>query len=98
MIWICFRYHWEEDFQAEIIDIGHDSIGFKLGRNLKDREIDELLSEIKDLNVEPACRGGFEELRSMIKEKLSRIHLTVNSFIDIKYWISYNRDHNLWRN
>lgn len=38
--------HWEEDFQAEIIDIG------------------------KDLNAEPACRGRFEELRSMIKEKL----------------------------
>lgn len=59
--------HWEEDFQAEIIGIGHDSIGFKLGRNLKDREIDELLSEIKDLNAEPACRGGIKEkIRSLI--------------------------------
>ena len=62
--------HWEEDFQAEIIDIGHDSIGLKLGSNLTDREIDVLFSEIKGLNAEPACRGGFEELRSMIKEKL----------------------------
>lgn len=59
--------HWEEDFRAEIIDIGHDSIGFKLGRNLKDREIDELLSEIKDLNAEPVCRGGIKEkIRSLI--------------------------------
>lgn len=62
--------HWEEDFKAEIVDIGYDSIGFKLGKLLADKEIDMLFSEMEDLNAEPTCRGGFAELRNKIKKEL----------------------------
>lgn len=61
--------HWEENYGAEIIDIGNDSIDFSLGRKLTDKEIDVLFDEIKELHAEANCSGGFEELRMVIKEK-----------------------------
>lgn len=60
---------WEQDFEAEIIDIGYDSIDFKLGRSLSDKEIDVLFAEIRQLNAEANCNGGFEELRELIKQE-----------------------------
>lgn len=60
---------WEEKFAAEIIDIGNDSIDFRLGRKLSDKETDVLFDEIKELNAEANCTGGFVEMRTVIKEK-----------------------------
>lgn len=60
---------WEEVFEAEIFGIGYDFIEFKLGRHLSDNEIDTLFDEINELKAEPNCTGGFEQLRSVIKEK-----------------------------
>ena len=59
----------EENFGAEIIDLGYDTIDFRLNRKLSDKEIDLLVNEIKIINAEPDYTGGFEELRACIKEK-----------------------------
>lgn len=60
---------WEEKYKAEIIDISYDSIDFRLGRKLTDEEIELLFDEIRGINAEANCRGGFENLRNIIKEK-----------------------------
>ena len=60
---------WEEEYRAEIIDIGYDSIDFMLGKKLSDREIDKLFDDIRGLSAEANCTDGFEELRTVIKEK-----------------------------
>lgn len=60
--------HWEEEYEAEIIDIGNDSIDFRIGRELSENEIDVLFDEIRGLNADANCRGGLEKLRTIIKE------------------------------
>ena len=60
---------WEEIYGAEIIDIGYDSIGFSLNRELSEIEIDLLIAEINDINAEANYTGGLLELRNCIKEK-----------------------------
>ena len=60
---------WEDEYGAEIIDIGYDCIDFRLSKKLSDKEIDALFDEIRELNAEANCSGGFEELRTTIKEK-----------------------------
>lgn len=60
---------WEETYSSEIIDIGYDTIDFSLGRELSDEEIDKLFDEIRELNAEANCRGGFETLRTIIKKE-----------------------------
>ena len=59
---------WEEEYEAEIIDIGNDSIDFRIGRELSENEIDVLFDEIRGLNADANCRGGLEKLRTIIKE------------------------------
>ena len=59
---------WEEKYGAEIVEIGYDYVNFKLGKELSEEEIDILFEEIKELNAEANCRGGFENLRNIIKE------------------------------
>ena len=60
--------HWEEEYDAEIIGIGYDNIDFRIGRDLLDEEIDVLFDEIREINADANCRGGFEKLRTLIKE------------------------------
>ena len=60
---------WEEKYGAEIVGIGFDNIDFQLGRELSEEEIDTLFEEIKELNAEACCRGGFENLRNIIKKR-----------------------------
>ena len=59
---------WEEEYEAEIIDIGNDSIDFRIGRELSENEIDVLFDEIRGLNADANCRGRLEKLRTIIKE------------------------------
>ena len=59
---------WEEEYEAVIIDIGNDSIDFRIGRELSENEIDVLFDEIRGLNADANCRGGLEKLRTIIKE------------------------------
>jgi len=59
---------WEGEYGAEIIDIGYDSIDFRISRELSDPEIDVLFDEIRGINAEANCKGGFEKLRTVIKE------------------------------
>ncbi len=60
---------WEERFGAEIIEISFDSIGFRFDRKLTDPEIDVLLNECKKLYADANCKGGYEEMKKIIKEK-----------------------------
>lgn len=59
---------WEEEYEAEIIDIGNDSIDFRIGKELSENEIDVLFDVIRGLNADANCRGGLEKLRTIIKE------------------------------
>lgn len=61
--------NWEERFGAEIIEISFDSIGFRFCRKITDTEIDVLINECKKLYADANCKGGYEEMRKIIKEK-----------------------------
>jgi len=60
---------WENRFGAEIIEISYDSIGFRFDRALTDPEIDSLINECKGLYADANCRGGYEEMKKIIKDK-----------------------------
>lgn len=61
---------WEEKYTAELIDIGHDSLNFKINRKLKAKEIDSLIEDIKAINAEPNHTGEFEGLRKSVEKDL----------------------------
>ena len=42
---------------------------FRVNRDLSDAEVVSLISEIKVINAEPNCAGGFTGFGSCIKEK-----------------------------
>ena len=60
---------WEERFGAEIIDISHDTIDFRLTREISEEEIDLLIQECRNHYADAYCTGGYEELRKIIKDK-----------------------------
>ena len=60
---------WESRFGAEIIEISHDSVGFRLGRELSDGEIDDLIRECKNIFADASCNGGYEEMKKINKDK-----------------------------
>ena len=61
---------WEDRFCAEIIGLSYNSIDFRFNRKLSDTEIEVLINECKNIYADAACNGGYEEMRTMIKEKL----------------------------
>ncbi len=60
---------WEERFGAEIIDISHDTIDFRLTREISEEEIVLLIRECRNHHADANCTGGYEELRKIIKDK-----------------------------
>lgn len=61
---------WEDKFCAEIIGLSYNSIDFRFNRKLSDTEIEGLINECKNIYADAACNGGYEEMRTMIKEKM----------------------------
>lgn len=64
----------EDEYTVEesvdwIIEISFDSIGFRFDRKITDSEIDVLINECKKLYADANCKGGYEEMRKIIKEK-----------------------------
>ena len=60
---------WENRFGAEIIELSYESLGFRFDRGLSDSEIEGLINECKGLYADANCRGGYEEMKKIIKDK-----------------------------